>query len=104
MHGTFVHKASEWKKSTECSAHRVPLIFDPVVGTLLYKAGDPQPLAFPAKVERCPKCYPTVEALMRFCVADFIRNLKTVSGASTPKIEKMVVLWKDGKRDEYPIT
>lgn len=35
MHGTFVHKASAWRKSTECSVHHVPLIFDPIVGTLL---------------------------------------------------------------------
>ena len=103
MHGTFVHRASAWQKSTECSVHGIPLIFDPIVGTLLYKVGDPQPLAFPAKVERCPECYPTIEALMKFCVADFIRNMKAVSGSSTPKIEKMVVLWKDGKRDEYPL-
>lgn len=103
MHGTFIRKASAWKKSTECSVHRVPLIYDPIVGTLLFMVGDPRPVAFPARVERCPTCYPSIEALMRFCVADFSRNMKAASDGTTPKVEKLVVLWKDGKRDEYRI-
>jgi hypothetical protein len=104
MHGTFVRRASQWKKSTECSIHHVPLIFDPIVGTLLYMVGDPQPVALPAKVERCPQCYPTIEALMRFCVADFAKNMRMADPDGTAKIEKLAVIWKDGRRDEYPVT
>ena len=104
MHGTFVGRASEWRNSYECSIHHVPLIFDPIIGTLIYLVGDPNPRSLPSKVERCPKCYPTVDDLMKFCMKDFNRNWKASSDPSTPKIEKLVVLWKDGKRNEYPIS
>ncbi len=103
MHGTFL-TTSSFKRKNECSVHHVPLIREPIVGTLLYKVGDPEPLAFPANGDRCPKCYPTVQAMMKMCVQSFVQQIVSVDRKAAFKLDKMVVLWKDGRREEYPLT
>jgi len=102
MHGTFITKAGQFKRDAECSVHHVPLINEPIVGTLIYKAGDPTPLAFPAYGQRCPKCYPTLEGMMRMCLKSFIQQF-VAAGGSSFRIEKFVVLWKDGRKEEYRV-
>lgn len=101
MHGTFIGKASEWKKSRECSVHHVPIIHEPIVGTLVYKVGDPVPLAVPAVAERCPICYPTIEAMMKMCVANLVQQLVATGRSVLFKVEKFVIVWADGRCDEH---
>jgi hypothetical protein len=103
MHGTFLSN-QRYKAPETCSIHGDPLVHDPIVETLLYKAGDPEPLSLQAVVDRCPTCYPTVEALMKMCVPNFMRKLAAVTKGAAFKAEKMVIVWKDGRRNEYRIT
>lgn len=103
MHGTFVTKAGKFKRDAECSVHHVPLINEPIVGTLIYKVGDPTPLAFPAYGQRCPKCYPTLERMMRMCLKSFVQSLVAADRRAIFRVEKLVVLWKDGRKEEYKI-
>jgi hypothetical protein len=102
MHGTFLHRQGSFKRTEKCSVHGDPIICDPIVGTLLYVAGQAEPHVFPAVAERCPTCHPTIEGMMRFCVAAFMKNMKA-TGAPV-RIEKIAILWKDGHRDEHVIT
>jgi len=103
MHGTFITNQKHETPRT-CTVHGDLLVHDPIVGTLIYTVGDPHPLSFPAVVDRCPTCYPTVEALMKMAVPDFMKKLASTSPNMTRIVEKLVVLWKDGRRDEYPIS
>jgi hypothetical protein len=103
MHGTFLAN-QKYKAPRICTVHGDLLVHDPIAGTLIYTVGDPTPLSLPAVVDRCPTCYPTVEALMKMAVPDFVKNLASASPGMVRVVEKLVVLWKDGRRDEYPIT
>lgn len=103
MHGTFL-TTSRFKRETECSVHHIPLIREAIIGVLLYKVDDPEPLSFPANGDRCPKCYPTVEAMMRMCVNSFVQQIVSTDRKAFFKLDKMIVLRKDGQREEYRLT
>lgn len=102
MHGTYLTPKSDWKPDKECPRHHVPNIHDPVVGGLVYKVGDPVPMVIPIFSQRCPVCYPTREAMLNMCVKSFVRQWALTNRSS--RLDRLVIVWKDGRKNEYQIS
>jgi len=87
--------------SGRCSVHKIPLVHDRVRLIEIWMVGDTAPVTMEADFNRCPSCSPKVETFAIQSARDFARKIATSSRHAPPKVERIAIVWEDGRREEH---
>lgn len=75
---------------TRCDVHGAELLIGEIVGITLVRP-DGAEFSFPSTCERCPMCYATLDAMIRFCCKNILGKL----GPGARHVERFVLRLKD---------